>query len=110
MAGVSRENFSMYNYYVSIMPEVSRFYGIKIRMFFDEQYGPHFHARYGGSIAQVSIVTLTILRGKLAPNAERLVLQWAQQNQRDCLKIGNVRAVVKSLFGFRVWMNRELPC
>jgi hypothetical protein len=68
------------------MPEVSRFYGIKIRMFFDEKHGPHFHARYGENMAQVSILTLAVLRGKLAPNAERLVLQWAHQYQRELLE------------------------
>lgn len=55
-------------------------------MFFDERHGPHFHARYGGKIAQVSIVTFTVLRGKLAPNAERLVLDWARLHQRELLE------------------------
>lgn len=65
------------------MPEISRFYGIKIRMFYDEKHGPHFHARYNENIAQISIVTLAVLRGKLAPNAERLVLKWASERQRE---------------------------
>lgn len=30
------------------MPEVSRFYGIVIKMFFDDHNPPHFHAQYAG--------------------------------------------------------------
>ena len=30
------------------MPEISRFYGIIIAMFFDDHNPPHFHARYAG--------------------------------------------------------------
>jgi hypothetical protein len=67
------------------MPEISRFYGIKIRMFYDEMHGPHFHARYGGRNAQISILTLTVLRGSLQPHAERLVLEWAEQNRSGLL-------------------------
>ena len=29
------------------MPEISRFYGIVIKMFFDDHNPPHFHALYG---------------------------------------------------------------
>ena len=38
------------------MPEISRFYGIIIAMFYDEHNPPHFHARYGGY--KVSICTV----------------------------------------------------
>jgi len=37
------------------MPEVSRFLGIVIRMYFFDHEPPHFHARYGGREAVVSI-------------------------------------------------------
>jgi hypothetical protein len=33
------------------MPEICRFFGIIIRMFFDEHDPPHFHAEYQGSKA-----------------------------------------------------------
>ena len=32
------------------MPEISRFFGIVIKMFFDDHNPPHFHAFYGGRI------------------------------------------------------------
>ena len=30
------------------MPEISRFFGIVIRMYFDDHNPPHFHAMYAG--------------------------------------------------------------
>ncbi len=32
------------------MPEISRFFGIVIKMFFDDHNPPHFHAEYGGDL------------------------------------------------------------
>ena len=49
------------------MPEISRFFGIIIRMYFDDHNPPHFHAIYGGTEAIVGIEPITILRGDL-PN------------------------------------------
>lgn len=39
------------------MPEICRFYGIVIKMFYDDHSPPHFHAEYGGHKAEVSIDT-----------------------------------------------------
>jgi hypothetical protein len=35
------------------MPEISRFFGIVIRMYFDDHSPPHIHAIYAGNEAQV---------------------------------------------------------
>ncbi|MBI4518658.1 MAG: DUF4160 domain-containing protein [Deltaproteobacteria bacterium] len=59
------------------MPTISRFYGIIIRMFFDEHAPPHFHAEYGDSTAQIAIQTLQVLAGGLPRRAQALVLEWA---------------------------------
>ena len=40
------------------MPEISRFYGIVIKMFFDDHNPPHFHAEYGGETAYFDISNL----------------------------------------------------
>jgi len=37
------------------MPEISRFFGIVIKMFFDDHNPPHFHAEYSGDIALIDI-------------------------------------------------------
>jgi len=56
------------------MPEVSRFFGIVIRMYFDEHNPPHFHALYAGNEAQVGINPIVILEGKLPNRATSMVL------------------------------------
>ena len=65
------------------MPEISRFYGIVIRMFYDDHSPPHFHAEYGGRKAEVSIDTLRVTKGWLTPRAERMVTEWAKQHHRE---------------------------
>ncbi|MBI3319569.1 MAG: DUF4160 domain-containing protein [Candidatus Omnitrophica bacterium] len=59
------------------MPEISRFYGIVIKMFFDDHQPSHFHAFYGGHEALIAIKTLAIIAGYLPPRAMGLVIEWA---------------------------------
>lgn len=65
------------------MPEISRFMGIIIAMFYDEHSPPHFHARYQGMQAAVDIRTLEILEGKLPPRIRGLVTEWAALHQHE---------------------------
>lgn len=65
------------------MPEISRFYGIVIRMYFADHAPPHFHAYYGGSEALVEIATLSVIAGKLPPRAMGLVAEWASNHQQE---------------------------
>ena len=58
------------------MPTISRFYGIKIRMFYNDKHGPHFHANYAEYRAQISIVNGSIVAGELPARAYNLVLEW----------------------------------
>jgi len=67
------------------MPEISRFYGIVIAMFYSEHNPPHFHARYGGDKAAIEIRTLRVLEGTLPPRSLGLVIEWASQHQRELL-------------------------
>jgi hypothetical protein len=48
-----------------LMPTISEFYGIVIRMYFMDHAPPHFHAVYGGSEAVIDIRTLEIIEGSL---------------------------------------------
>src|ERR1035437_4719682 len=59
------------------MPEVTRFFGIVVRMYFRDHNPAHFHAEYGEYEALVEIETLSILRGDLPRRAMALVLEWA---------------------------------
>ena len=63
------------------MPEISRFLGIVIKMFFDDHNPPHFHAVYGDYEATFSIDTLKILQGNLPHRVKGLVIEWASLNQ-----------------------------
>ena len=47
------------------MPELSRFYGIVVRMFFNDHAPPHFHAYYGSDEALFAIETLSLVAGRL---------------------------------------------
>ncbi len=59
------------------MPEISRFFGISIRMYFDDHIPPHFHAIYAGAEAQIGIEPLTVLRGRFPRRALGMALEWA---------------------------------
>lgn len=63
------------------MPEISRFYGIIIRMFFAEHDPPHFHAKYDEYNAQISIESGKILNGSLPARAEKLIYNWVEEHR-----------------------------
>lgn len=67
------------------MPELCRFYGIIIRMYFMDHNPPHFHAEYQGHEAEFDIRTLELLVGKLPNRAHVLVLEWAVQHRQELL-------------------------
>ena len=58
------------------MPTISRFFGIRILMFYDDHPRAHFHARYAEHEATVAIETLEVLAGGLPRRAMALVLEW----------------------------------
>ncbi|MBI4556022.1 MAG: DUF4160 domain-containing protein [Candidatus Hydrogenedentes bacterium] len=68
------------------MPEISRFYGIIIAMFYSEHNPPHFHARYAESKVAIEIRTLRVLEGGLPPRALGLVMEWASLHQNELLR------------------------
>ncbi|MFN0316943.1 MAG: DUF4160 domain-containing protein [Burkholderiales bacterium] len=68
------------------MPTICSFYGILIRMFFDDHEPAHFHAEYGGFKAVIAIESLTLIRGKLPRRALDLVLDWAEIHQTELLE------------------------
>ena len=65
------------------MPEISRFFGIIIRMFYDEHNPPHFHAEYQGAKA-VFDFDGNLLRGDLgSKTARKLVREWADVHTQE---------------------------
>ncbi len=67
------------------MPEISRFLGIVIKMFFDDHNPPNFHAEYGGDLALIDIRSLAVFSGRLSPRVTGLVIEWATLHQRELL-------------------------
>jgi hypothetical protein len=65
------------------VPTISSFYGILIRMYFDDHPPPHFHVRCGEHRARVSIRDGALIDGKLPARAERLVREWASQHRPE---------------------------
>lgn len=71
------------------MPIISRFYGITIKMYFQqcEHNPPHIHAVYGEYIGAIEIKTGKMLEGDLPKKALILVQEWLQNNKFDLLAI-----------------------
>lgn len=68
------------------MPEISRFYGIIVRMYFNDHNPPHFHVEYQGFKALYQIRTLDVLEGELPKRAHSLVLEWASIHKNELLE------------------------
>jgi len=67
------------------LPEISRFYGISIRMYHDDHARPHFHARYAAAQGVIEIRSLRMIRGTLPPRVFGLVIEWASKHQEELL-------------------------
>ncbi len=68
------------------MPEISRFFGIVIGMFYNDHAPPHFHARYSGHEARVAIHSLSLISGHLPPRVLGLVVEWATLHRKELEK------------------------
>lgn len=71
------------------MPIISCFYGIIIRMYFQqaEHNPPHIHAQYGNDVAAITIKTNEVLSGSLPPKALSLVNEWISLHREELLNI-----------------------
>jgi hypothetical protein len=65
------------------MPEVSRFYGIVIQLFYGDHLPAHFHVTYSGQRAKIDIESLALMEGALPPRAMGLVVEWASIHQDE---------------------------
>ncbi len=65
------------------MPELSRFFGIVVRMFYSDHEPAHFHAIYGEYEALIEVETLALFRGSLPRRALALVLEWAALHRAE---------------------------
>lgn len=73
------------------MPEISRFYGIVVKMFFNDHNPPYFKVEYGGFEANILIENGNILNGDLPISKLKLVQAWAEIHKEELLKIWNTK-------------------
>jgi hypothetical protein len=67
------------------MPQISRFFGIIIAMYFDDHAPPHFHAKYGNDECLISINDLNVIEGKIPSRALGMVIEWATSHQQELI-------------------------
>ena len=79
------------------MPEICRFYGIVIKMFFKpkENEPSHIHALYGEHIGIFNLQSLEMIEGDLPSKAKSLVLEWLEKNQSELLKMWDSQKLIK---------------
>ena len=79
------------------MPILSNFYGILIKMYFQqaEHNPPHIHAIYGEYMGAIDIQTGELLEGDLPNRALKLVQEWLQIYRQEVLNIWNTQQFKK---------------
>ena len=79
------------------MPEICRFYGIVIKMFFKpkEHEPSHLHALYGEYVGIFDLQTMEMTEGDLPMKAQELVKEWMLENQRKLLAMWETQSLEK---------------
>ena len=68
------------------MPEVARFHGITIRMYYDDRHQPHFHAYFAEYCALFSIEPPALYEGAIPRRQQNIILGWAEVHQQELLE------------------------
>jgi hypothetical protein len=74
------------------MPEICRFFGISIKMYFGDHRPPHFHAEYGEHSAVIDIQTLIVINGYVPPRVLGMIVEWAAQHRTDLIDLWELAA------------------
>lgn len=78
------------------MLEVTRFYGIVIKIFFLREHNPpHFHAVYGEHNGIFEIETLKMLEGDLSKKTQSLIVEWASNYKAELMEMWNKKQLQK---------------
>jgi hypothetical protein len=77
------------------MPEIVRFYGIIIKMFFGDHSPPHLHAIYGEYNATFDINKIEMLEGDMPERAKKLVIEWISIYQNSLIDMWNSQKINK---------------
>ena len=79
------------------MPEITRFYGIVIKMFFKpkEHEPSHIHALYGEYMGEINILTGEMIEGDLPSKALELVREWLQAHKEELQEMWEKQTIEK---------------
>jgi hypothetical protein len=79
------------------MPEISRFFGMIVKMFFlgGEHNPPHIHITYNEYVGIIDIQTIQMIEGDLPPRALKLVKEWVNEYQKELLEMWNMQVFKK---------------
>ncbi|MBQ9663800.1 MAG: DUF4160 domain-containing protein [Oscillospiraceae bacterium] len=79
------------------MPEISRFYGIVIKMYFKpkEHEPSHIHALYGEFMGEFNIRTLEMIQGDLPSRAQEIVREWLIMHQDELQTMWDTQIIKK---------------
>ena len=77
------------------MPEITRFLGVVIKMFFREHNPPCFYALYGEYLGEIDINTLTMIQGDLPPRVLALIIEWVELHQKELLAMWDSKKIQK---------------
>ena len=83
------------------MPEISRFFGIVIAIYYKEHGLPHFHAKYSGQTGVFSITELKLIEGTLPKRVIALVLEWAFEHRDELMQNWELAMAQKPLRSIR---------
>ena len=75
------------------MPAISRFYGMTIKMFFNDHNPPHIHVVYGEYMGMIDINSVEMLNGDLPINAQKLVREWVNKHKSDLIEMWDTKKV-----------------
>jgi hypothetical protein len=73
------------------MPEISRFYGLVIYMFFNDHNPPHFKVKFGEFEANILIENGSLLNGDLPISKLKLVSAWAEIHKEELFKMWDTK-------------------
>lgn len=78
------------------MPEICRFYGIIIKIFFTNEHNPpHFHAVYGEYNGSFLIENLEMYEGDLPKKAQNLIMEWALLHKDEIINMWDTKTLKK---------------
>jgi hypothetical protein len=79
------------------VPEIARFYGMAVFMYYGDHPPPHLHARYGRSRAAFALADGRRLRGELPSTATRMMQEWILAHQTELADNWQLAAVHRPL-------------